>query len=41
MALSGPTANPFLPRFPEQIPDREAALICSTHLSERCAGTCL
>ena len=35
MAPSGPMASRFLPRFPAQIPDRQAALICRPHLSER------
>jgi hypothetical protein len=40
MAPSGPTASHFQPRFPAQIPEREAALMCRTHLSERCGWTC-
>lgn len=38
MAPSGPMANSFLLRFPARIPEAEAALRPSPHLSERRVG---
>jgi hypothetical protein len=38
MALFGPMASPFLPRFPARILEPQAAPPRASHLSERCAG---